>query len=168
MAECLPPIAPPDARALILGSVPGDASIRARQYYAHPRNAFWPIIESLFSDGTVRDYEARVALARSSRIAIWDVLARADRAGSLDTAIVAATEVPNDLKAFLAGHRSITHVFFNGTKASDSFARHHGRESFPGVVLQRLPSTSPANASLSFRRKLEAWSVVATAVGEER
>jgi TDG/mug DNA glycosylase family protein len=165
MAECFEPIARSDARVLILGSVPGEASLAAGQYYAHPRNAFWPIMEALFGDGSALDYPSRVALVLDARAALWDVLASADRMGSLDAAIDGNSEVPNDIPGFLDAHTAITHVFFNGAKAQSSFDRHL-KASLPAgrVSLARLPSTSPANAAASFDSKLAAWRAVADAV----
>jgi hypoxanthine-DNA glycosylase len=151
---------------LVLGSVPGEASIAAQQYYAHPRNAFWPVMESLFGGAATLDYPARIDLVVRSRVALWDVLASANREGSLDTAIDADTEVANDILGFVDSHRLVTHVFFNGAKAESSLRRHIDPQLLNGrVVLRRLPSTSPANAAMSFDAKLEAWRVVAEAAG---
>jgi hypoxanthine-DNA glycosylase len=149
---------------LILGSVPGDISIAAQQYYANSRNAFWPVMESLFGDAAVLDYPARIELIVRSRVALWDVLASADRKGSLDSAIKADTEVANDIGGFLDSHTCVTHIFFNGAKAESAFNRHIGPQLHPGrVELVRLPSTSPANAALSFEAKLDSWKLVAEA-----
>jgi hypoxanthine-DNA glycosylase len=165
-AHCFEPVAGTDARVLVLGSVPGDASIKAGEYYAHPRNAFWPLIETILGDGSTLDYAARTDLVVRSRVALWDVLASADRQGSLDSAIAVASEVPNDIVGFLGSHREITHVFFNGAKAESAFRRHIGdRITDREVVFDRLPSTSPANASLSLAAKRQAWQVVADAAG---
>ena len=162
MAQCFEPVGRADARVLILGSVPGEVSIVAQQYYAHPRNAFWPVMESLFGGAAALDYPARIELVVRSHVALWDVLASADREGSLDSAIEADTEVANDIPGFLDSHPHVTHIFFNGAKAESAFKRHVGNQLCHGrVVLRRLPSTSPANAALSFDAKLEAWRVVA-------
>jgi hypoxanthine-DNA glycosylase len=167
MAVCFDPVAHDDARVLVLGSVPGEASIAAQQYYANARNAFWPLVDVLFGDGTALDYPARLDLACRSRVALWDVLASADRLGSLDSAIDVDSEVPNDILGFLDSHPCVTHIFFNGAKAESAFQRHIAGRMRPGrVVLKRLPSTSPANAALSFHAKLEAWRVVAEAARE--
>jgi hypoxanthine-DNA glycosylase len=163
MADCLKPVALPDARVLILGSVPGEASIAAGRYYAHPGNAFWPLMETLFGDGSKRDYDARVELVLAAGVALWDVLASAAREGSLDSAVDPASEVPNDIAGFLAEHPHVTHVFFNGAKAESSFNRHlEGASALKGIEFARLPSTSPAHA-ISFEAKLRAWRVVAEA-----
>jgi hypoxanthine-DNA glycosylase len=166
MARSFEPIARPDARVLILGSVPGDISLAAQQYYANSRNAFWPIMESLFAGGAVLEYPARIELVVRSGLALWDVLASADRLGSLDSAIDVGSEVPNDIPRFLDSHGHVTHVFFNGSKAESAFNRHLGRQLGLGrLEVMRLPSTSPAHAGMSFDAKLEAWRVVAEAVG---
>lgn len=153
-----PPIAAKDARVLILGSMPGRASLQAGQYYAHPHNAFWRIVAELlcFAPGT--PYPARTRALRSARIAVWDVLRSCVREGSLDSMIEA--EIANDFDAFFRTHRGITHVFFNGAKAEASFKRAVLPEMKVGLRFSRLPSTSPAHASLPYRRKLAAWRAI--------
>jgi hypoxanthine-DNA glycosylase len=118
-----PPIAGPDARVLVLGSMPGVRSLAAGQYYANPQNAFWPILGQLFAWESGLDYATRTALLLRTRIALWDVLQAAERPGSLDAAIVAGSERANDFAAFFAAHPAIHSVFFNGTKAAASFNR---------------------------------------------
>jgi len=198
------PIARADARVLILGTVPSRRSLEAGQYYAHPRNAFWPIVEQLFADcagpggvsrGSARpghsrpdttspssaslagngragagpgsprlDYRARIALLLEARVALWDVLRAAERPGSLDADISAP--VASDFAGFFARHPVVRTVFFNGRTARALWERHvapaltAGLE--PGLVT--LPSTSPANAALTFADKLAAWQVVRDAV----
>lgn len=121
-------------------------------------------MEELFGDATVLDYPARLELIVRSRVALWDVLASASRVGSLDSAIVAASEVANDIAGFLESHPGVTHIFFNGAKAESAYKRHIGHRVPAGrVTLMRLPSTSPAHAGLSFRAKLGAWQAVAEA-----
>ena len=155
-----PPIGRPDAAVLILGSMPGVASLAANQYYAHPRNAFWGIMGALFKAGPDLAYEKRVARLMARRIAVWDVLKTCVRGGSLDSSIVEGSIVPNDFAGFFAEHRRIKRVCFNGTKAEHTFRRHV----LPGlsgieecIEFVRLPSTSPAHAGASFQKKLAAW-----------
>jgi hypoxanthine-DNA glycosylase len=139
--------------------MPGEASLRAAQYYAHPRNAFWRIMGELVGAGPELCYPDRLRALTSARIALWDVLAACERPGSLDSAIRNAR--PNDFAAFFAAHAGIAHVFFNGARAESLFL---GRVlpglGSPAPRLRRLPSTSPANAGMSFERRLEAWQVV--------
>lgn len=158
------PAADRHAEILILGSMPGVASLVARRYYAHPRNVFWPIMARLFGFDPLDPYKARLAHLAGARIALWDVLRSCDRVGSLDVAI--GRPVPNDFAAFLGSHQRIRQVLFNGTKAEALFRR----LVLPSVALlpiayTRLPSTSPANASQSFDRRFEAWRAVSGASG---
>lgn len=151
-----PPVAAPDACVLVLGSMPSVASLAAGRYYAHSRNAFWPLMTKLLAIGDDSPYEARLAAMREAGIALWDVLHSCRREGSLDTAI--EEEEANDFAAFLAGHRRIRTVLFNGAKAEAAFRGHVLASGLAGgLALRRLPSTSPANASWSFARKLSAW-----------
>jgi double-stranded uracil-DNA glycosylase len=155
-----PPIAHPSARLLILGSMPGAASLAAGRYYAHPRNLFWPIMGALFDAGPEQPYDLRVERLLAAGVAVWDVLASCVRAGSLDTAIERSTAVPNDFPGFFAAHPQIEHVFFNGSMAEQSFRRLVLPTLARVPRLQRLPSTSPAHAARSFEQKLEAWQVL--------
>ncbi len=161
------PIAGPDARVLVLGTMPGVRSLQLGQYYGHPRNAFWPIMQELFAAGAQLDYAARVALLVRSRVAVWDVLASVKRPGSLDANIESRSVVANDIGAFLASHSQISSVFFNGATAQLLFRRHIAAAcSFDARLnFQRLPSTSPANATMSFQAKRMAWQAVFQACG---
>ncbi|MGH6864954.1 MAG: DNA-deoxyinosine glycosylase [Methyloceanibacter sp.] len=157
--ESLPPIASQTSKVLILGSMPGEASLRAGQYYAHPRNAFWRIMDELFGAGPSLPYVERVRLLHLADVALWDSLQVCIRPGSLDASIT--DEVPNDFPSFFDTHSNITHVFFNGTKAETAFRRHV----LPALtnatqIVARLPSTSPAHAAMPFETKVQAWSVV--------
>ncbi|GMV56087.1 MAG: DNA-deoxyinosine glycosylase [Betaproteobacteria bacterium] len=155
-----PPIADADARVLILGSMPGLASLRAGEYYAHPRNAFWPIMGALIGAAPALPYAVRVALLRTHGIALWDVLASCVRSGSLDAGIEPGSVIANDFASFFRTHTAIRRIYFNGAAAEASFRRHV----LPGLASpilphHRLPSTSPAHAAMSFERKLAAWRV---------
>lgn len=163
--ESFPPLVGAHPRVLVLGSMPGAASLAAGEYYAHPRNAFWPIMGELVGAGPGLHYPARTARLTDAGIALWDVLARCERAGSLDSAIDPSTEHPNAVAALIAGYDSLRAVFLNGGKAFAAFRR-HVRPALESAVLARLhieqlPSTSPANARLSFTDKTAAWQVVA-------
>lgn len=171
LLSCFPPIADLNSKILILGSMPGEASLQAAQYYAHPRNLFWPLLCALFvtADETPflqRSYAERESFLLERRIAVWDVVKNCQRDGSLDTAI--RNEIANDFSEFLTARPDIRHVFFNGTKAEKSFQR-FVIPTLPAPLLQelklvRLPSTSPANAGASFEKKLAAWSAVKEAL----
>ncbi len=152
------PIAGRNARVLVLGSMPGRASLAAGRYYAHPHNAFWRIAAALLGLAPDAPYQARVRALKAARIAVWDVLHSCVREGSLDTRI--EEELANDFAAFFRRHRGITHVFFNGAKAETSYRRHVLGGMTVELRYARLPSTSPAHASLSFARKLEAWQAI--------
>lgn len=163
MVTGFPPICGDRPRALVLGSMPGTASLQAQQYYAHPRNAFWPIMQALFGIGADLAYAERCRLLQAHRIALWDVLKGCSRKGSLDSAIVQGSIEPNDLAGLLRDNPSIRAICFNGQMAEKAYLRHV----LPGlsgnaadIGLHRLPSTSPANASWSFERKLAAWRVL--------
>ncbi|MBL8420424.1 MAG: DNA-deoxyinosine glycosylase [Dechloromonas sp.] len=164
-ARCLPPIAASDARILILGSMPGRVSLAVGQYYAHPRNAFWPIMRCLLGLDASRDYPALVDALKVAGIAVWDVLDSCHRPGSLDSAIADDSLVANDLGGFLVAHAQIRHVFFNGAKAESCFRRHIKLTmAEPRIGFARLPSTSPAHAGMPFEKKLEAWRAVTCAL----
>jgi double-stranded uracil-DNA glycosylase len=157
-----------DAQLLILGTMPGRASLEANQYYAHPRNAFWKIAESVLRIPRSLDYQQRVELIRDRRIAIWDVLQSCERTTSLDSDIEADSLVANDFRALFAACPTIRAICFNGAKAGALYRR-HVIESLP-VRLRDLPqlvlpSTSPANARLTPRMKAVAWSVIAFGSG---
>jgi TDG/mug DNA glycosylase family protein len=161
-----PPVAKPDAKILILGSMPGKASLAANQYYAHRHNLFWPIMRQLFGIDSTCAYEERLALLQSHGIALWDVLKECYRSSSLDGDIVETSIIPNDFAAFFTQHRQIRHVFFNGAKAEQAFRRYvlPGLTSMEEISLVRLPSTSPANASIAMNNKLHSWQRIAETV----
>jgi len=163
-----PPVAGPDARVLILGSLPGQASLAAGRYYAQPRNAFWPIMGRLFGAGPELDYAARLRRLIAARVALWDVCASAHRPGSLDQKIDAASVTPNDFARFFADSSGIARIFFNGAAAERlyfSLVRSELEAPAARIETLRLPSTSPAHASLRFEQKLAAWEEVRNAAG---
>jgi hypoxanthine-DNA glycosylase len=166
-ARSFPPLARKDARVLILGSMPGVASLRERQYYAHAQNQFWPIMGRLFSAGRELDYEERVRALVRQRVAVWDVLKSCEREGSLDGDIDPASERPNDFRRFFDEHPQVRSVFFNGGKAQAAFTRHvlPRLPALPArLSLVRLPSTSPAHAGMPRAAKLRAWQQVRRAL----
>ncbi len=156
------PLAESSATILILGSMPGQASLRAGEYYAHPRNLFWPILGELVGAHPTLPYAERIRVLHAARIAVWDVLKTCRRQGSLDSDIEHDSLVTNDFVSFFLRHRKIAYVYFNGAKAEDCYRRYV----LPSVtnrslLYYRLPSTSPANASMSYRGRLAAWRVIA-------
>lgn len=158
-----PPIADTHARILILGSLPGQVSLQRQQYYAHPHNVFWKIMGHLFGAGPKLPYVERAQRLLANGISLWDVCAAAQRPGSLDTAIVHASVVPNDFAAFIESHPDICLIGFNGGKAADLYRR----LVLPGLPAAlraihtvTLPSTSPAHAAMTFEDKLARWSAV--------
>lgn len=157
-----PPVATADARILILGSIPGKESLRQQQYYAHPRNAFWRIIGEIFEIAPDLPYPERLKRLTANRIALWDVIEACSRPSSLDSDIEEATIRVNDFRKFLAEHRQITTILFNGGKAEQTFSRrilpHLDTDKYP-LTLHRLPSTSPANAGYSYGAKLAVWRI---------
>jgi len=158
--RCFPPVSRRDATVLILGSLPGRKSLELQQYYAHPQNAFWKIIANLFGTASSLPYTQRLKILTANRIALWDVCAAAERPGSLDSSIVPHSAVPNDFAAFFRAHPRIRRVYFNGQKAEELF-RHRvlpglGAE-FGRLRYERLPSTSPAHAGMTFAKKLDRW-----------
>ncbi len=158
------PIIGRQAQTLILGSMPSEASLAANEYYGLARNAFWPIMGELFGAGLELAYAERIAVLQKRGIAVWDVLAECQRQGSLDSAINLRSAKINDFGGFFRRHRSIRRVFFNGSKAADIFRRRilpNVALSAPYLNYERLPSTSPAMASLGFREKLAAWKTIA-------
>jgi len=154
------PVARADARVLILGSMPGAASLAAREYYAHPHNQFWPIMQQLCGVPRSLPYRRRLEGLQRQHIALWDVLHSCLRRGSLDAAIEHHSAIPNDLPRLLRTHRHITRLCCNGGTAYRSLQRHFGpllRREFPQLQCLRLPSTSPAHAGMRFEAKLAAW-----------
>jgi double-stranded uracil-DNA glycosylase len=149
-----------DTRILILGSMPGVASLGAQQYYAHPQNHFWKIAGTVCGAGPELPYEQRLRTMLRRGLGLWDVLQSCVRSGSLDTAIELDSAIANELLPLLRRASSITRVCCNGGTAHRALQRHFGEQlarAFPHIDVRRLPSTSPANASWSYARKLAAW-----------
>ena len=153
----LPPVAGKDARLFVLGSLPGDASIAARRYYAHPTNQFWRLLGLVIDeDLQALDYESRLSRLSGCRIGLWDVVASASRAGSLDQAIRKAEH--NRIEHLLHDFPDLRAIAFNGKTAACAGRKLVG-DSQRGVELIELPSSSAANTK-SFDEKAEAWSVL--------
>ena len=155
-----PPLESPGAVSLILGSFPSEASLALGQYYGHAQNRFWRMLAPIAGYDVDADYPARVVAAGRAGIAIWDVLASCVRAGSLDSAIVRGSEVPNDIGELLARHPGIRRILLNGRKAASAFSEHIVPEGFwpdLGVNVCVLPSTSPANAAVPLPELQRVW-----------
>jgi len=153
------PIANRRARVLVLGSMPGAASLAAGEYYAFRHNQFWRIAGEICGFDPAAPYARRAAALRAARIALWDVLERCLRPGSLDAAIRADTMRANDFAAFLARHPGIRRVCFNGRTAESAWRRHVAA-TLPAssrLEYRLLPSTSPAHAAMGYRAKLRVW-----------
>lgn len=159
------PIARADARLLVLGSLPGQKSLADNEYYAHPQNAFWPIMRELFGvDGA---YEERCARLTEKRVAVWDVLHASVRPGSLDSDIREDTALVNDFERFLQEYGQIEKIVFNGRKAEQLFRRMVSASCISDLDLISLPSTSPAYAAMPFANKLELWRAALMSAGTE-
>ena len=147
---------PGSARVLVLGSMPGRASLDAQQYYAHPRNAFWPIVAAHCGIDPASDYPTRVQAVLDAGIALWDVLAQCRRSGSLDSAIELADAQPNAIAELLDAHPTITRVCCNGAAAAQLYRRFL-LPGPPRVEVIQLPSTSPAHAGMPLAEKMRRW-----------
>lgn len=151
ICKSFPPVYAPEARVLIVGSMPSVKSLADAQYYAHPRNAFWPILFDVFGEERSGDYEVKKALIRSHGLALWDAAAVCEREGSLDSAMRGVAY--NDFKSLYEACPQITAVLCNGGTAHALFLR-SGAAGERRVL--RLPSTSPAY-TMPYESKLAAW-----------
>ena len=155
----LAPVLDGRPRLLLLGSMPGSASLLEQRYYAHPRNLFWPFMQQLFGIPLELGYPQRCQLLTEQGIALWDVIAHCERAGSLDSAIKKSTVICNAIPQLLTAEPQISKICFNGAKAAEEFKRHLlpllKHRSDIGYV--QLPSSSPAHASQSKEQKLALW-----------
>jgi double-stranded uracil-DNA glycosylase len=154
-SEGFPPIANTEATILVLGSLPGRKSLLEKEYYAHPRNVFWPVMREIF--GVAGSYEQRCQCLMHHRIAVWDVLKASVRPGSMDADIRQETASANDMAAFLEEHPGIRGIAFNGQKAAKLFRDLVPNDHVTGLRSISLPSTSPAYAAMPFEGKLELW-----------
>lgn len=148
-----PPVAPANARTLILGSMPSVESLNQGFYYAHPRNAFWRILAEVYGEPQPQDIPGKVALLKRHDLALWDVLRSCEREGSLDSAI--REPAANDFSGLFERCPNIERILLNGGTAHRLFMK-HGAAYLKGRAWVRLPSTSPAY-TLSYERKLALW-----------
>jgi len=184
-AHSFPPLIGATAHTLILGTMPGQASLGAVQYYAHPRNALWPIMHALISCNSptlathqTLSYDERCKLLTNAGYALWDVLSSCERPGSLDSKIVRASEIPNDIASLVHKHPELSCIVCNGRTAETLFNRHIRNtlpearlaagqtdgerdegliKKNPSIRITALPSTSPAMASLTLEQKYQRW-----------
>ena len=157
LLQSFPCVASSAAKILILGSMPGERSLRQQKYYAHPQNVFWDIMKGLFGVGREMNYKKRLRILSQNRIALWDVVFQCRRRGSLDTNISMQSVVPNDFASLFFRCPQIDTVFFNGHKAEELFRKLVLKHLLKPLRLVRLPSTSPAHASLTKAQKMVRW-----------
>lgn len=159
-----PPIVSPETRLLMLGSLPGEASLRAARYYAHPQNQFWRLLGAVIGrdDLNALDYPGRLAVLATAGVGLWDVVADAVRPGSLDGAI--RDHRPNDLAALIASLPNLRAIGFNGATAARIGRKMIGQHS--GLTLIDLPSSSPAY-TLGYAEKLRSWIKIRPFLGDE-
>ena len=156
------PIVGRDPRIVILGSMPGVVSLQAVQYYANPRNAFWTIISELFGIDIDCSYESRVLQISELPLILWDTLKACHRQGSLDSKILRQEIEANDIASLVERHQELRVIAFNGA-ASEKYFNQLEKHRLPAdhlIKLIKLPSTSPANASMKFEQKLSAWRIL--------
>ncbi|MCC4602145.1 DNA-deoxyinosine glycosylase [Xanthomonas melonis] len=149
-----------DCRVLVLGSMPGVASLDAARYYAHPRNRFWPLMHALLGIDAASGYALRVEALNASGVGVWDVIAQCERRGSLDAAIVGDSIVINPLPSLLATLPQLRLVACNGGAAAQAWRRHVQpllAADARSIAVVALPSTSPANAGWSLPQLCSAW-----------
>lgn len=159
------PIISKDAVLIILGSMPSEASLLKQEYYGHNQNSFWPIMGALFGAGPDIPYEQRKQILIDHGIAVWDVLQSCSRQGSLDANIRPETVKANEFTHLFKHFPGIKHIYFNGSMAETLFRRHClSACKNPGLTFEllRLPSTSPAHASLTLAEKVSRWQAVKT------
>jgi len=166
--EGIPPEVADGARVLILGSFPGEESLRRRAYYAHPENLFWPFMEELLGVPCSWPYRRRLAALKRMGVGLWDVVRSCRRRGSLDQKISRRDLEVNDFAALYRKYPGIRAVLFNGSTAHELYRRlvlPRLAPRYRRILLVRLPSTSPANRYLDRERKLGEWKRLSELVG---
>lgn len=159
LCKSFSPIINKNCRILILGSMPGVKSLTEQEYYAHPKNRFWILMQKLLANKvTDLTYSQKKQLLLRNKIALWDTLAYCEREGSLDSDILA--EQPNDLVSFLQQYSCIEIIICNGGKAAATFKKYFAKDISPSTKVYYLPSTSPANARMSLNDLVKVWGQV--------
>ena len=151
-----PPIINNESKILILGSIPGVKSLEMQQYYAHPQNKFWKIICEIFNEEFTTDYTERIKILEKYHVALWDVIDTCERKGSLDSEI--RNEEANKIEELLQNFPNIKAIFCNGQKSYKNLQKILGKKFRMPIIV--LPSTSPANAGLSYFDKLKSWYII--------
>jgi TDG/mug DNA glycosylase family protein len=154
----LPPVAGSTPRILVLGSFPSRLSLERKEYFANPRNRFWPLVETLLGIPSDLPYRERAVLLSSRGIALWDVIGSCSREGSGDSAI--RDPVVNDIPGFIRAHPSLSLVVLNGGTAGRLFRRTMGTGILPPIRVVILPSTSPANVRFTLPKLAERWRIL--------
>ncbi len=153
MIQSFPPIISDQPRTLILGTMPGIASLQKQEYYGHPRNHFWKIIANIFNNNEIPvDYLSKNLIVEQNELALWDVLQYCERKGSLDIHI--KNPVPNQIAELISKHPSISKIIFNGKESEKLFLKYFGN--LENIQYHVVPSTSPAN-TMKFELKLDFW-----------
>lgn len=149
------PISYPEVEILILGSLPGDASLGISEYYGHPQNRFWKVLAAVYKEDQnfLTDYAGKLSFLKNNKIAVWDVIREADRIGSLDSSI--KNVKPNPIHEFIKSHKCLKKVIFNGKKAEILYDTFFKRE--PYLLYFSMPSTSPANRKFNFIQLVSCW-----------
>ena len=153
------PVIGADPRILVLGSMPGVISLQAMQYYGNPRNAFWSIMAELFSIDIDCSYEQRIAQIKLRPLILWDTIKSCHREGSLDSNILKEQLKANNIVGLLETYMDVRLIAFNGA-VSEKYFNQLVKPNLPkdrALKLIKMPSTSPANASYSFEKKLLHW-----------
>lgn len=153
--KSFPPVTGKNPEILILGSMPGQESLRQQQYYAYNRNSFWKIMGEIFDFNPELPYEQRLEALKKNKVALWDTAMTCTRRSSADSEI--RNTVPNDIPSLLKKNPGIKKILFNGKTAYNLFVKNFDTSVYAGLVLEIMPSTSPANAILNFERKLAVW-----------
>ena len=154
MITSFPPFINSDTEILILGTMPGIASLEKQEYYAHPRNHFWKIIYTLFDSMPVSGvFNEKIKFLQLNKIGLWDVLENCERRGSLDVHI--KNQIENDFESLFQEFSGINKIVFNGKESYRFFANKFGQ--IEGITYYVMPSTSPAN-TIAFENKLKSWS----------
>ncbi len=151
-----PPISDKRAKVLILGTMPGERSLKLNQYYGHGGNTFWKLMFTIFEETFSNHYDKRKEMLIRYNIALWDVLQACEREGSSDSSIL--KEEPNNFKLFFENHPEIKIIAFNGQNAESYFLKYSNH--IPEIKFISLPSTSPSNTWKTFDEKLSEWKTI--------